>query len=72
MSSYKISVLLISSLFTVGACDLGNGRDSGGGDDPATVAYTVNIIAIDAVNKDSSDSLLVEGLPVTGGTVTQE
>ena len=67
----QMKFFIIASL-SVGAagCDF-VGRDRGSTDQnlPAVPDYSVIVTSVEMVNKDSGESLTVEGLPLEGGLV---
>jgi predicted component of type VI protein secretion system len=62
----QLFVLAALSLLALG-CDSGGHKEKSAAA-PAT-QYGVSVVAIDAVNKDTGEALVVDGVPVNGGTV---
>lgn len=67
MSKYIRFFGLATLLFLVAACDSGGHKKNVAA--APEIQYGVSIVAIDAVNKDTGETLVVEGVPVAGGTL---
>lgn len=71
MISRKLTVLLIALATAATGCSGKSNRSDGGGapapPPPPEASYVVAVSAIDVVNKDTGEQVVVGGLPAQGG-----
>jgi hypothetical protein len=61
--------ILVATL-SIAAASCSRDKDKREAEPPPVESYAVTVTAVDAVNKDSGESLDVSGLPAEGGVLT--
>ena len=74
MTSRRTTVLLIALATVTAGCSGGKSNRSDGSGaapppPPVEASYTVAVTAVDVVNKDTGEQLVVGGLPAQGGAL---
>lgn len=69
MRKQQTIVLLLALPLLVTACGRGDFGKGESDDDITVSTHNVSVIDIDAVNKDSGEPVVIEGLPAYGGVL---